>query len=177
MEIQEPYKLKITDVCVETNPDKSKDAVITFEGRQGVQTARQKITSEEFEGLFDCCRRLSKEIFAKEFRLNSAVDLDFELTGDDGITVWHTQPSTFLKMPMNMSMQWSCVHMQKNYKSFTSLGVVEMPNEFKLVNGALPVEETLQLMLHSMESGIEFMGTLVLQRDQIDHEKEVRAAS
>lgn len=177
MIFQAPYELKISDVQIVTAKDGSREALATFDGRMGIQSARHKIKSDEFVDLFDCCRFLAKDIFAKEFRLNSAVDLDFELTGEDGITVWHTHPSTFLKMPMNMSMQWSCEHMQKNYKSFTSLGVVEMPAEFKLINGTLPVEETLKLMLHSMESGIEFMGMLVQQRDQIDHDKEVAAAA
>lgn len=177
MKFQAPYELKITDVSVETGKDDSETAVVTFEGRQGVQSARQAIYSHEFNDLFDCCRQLAKDIFAKEFRLNSAVDLDFELTGEDGITVWHTHPSTFLKMPLNMNMQWSCLHLQKNYQSFTSLGVIEMPPEFKLVNGALPVKETIRLILDSMQTGIEFMGMLVLQRSEIDHDKEVAAAS
>lgn len=176
MKFQAPYELEITDVSVEIQDDNSEVAVVTFAGRQGTQTSRQKIESHEFADIFDCCQRLAKDIFAKEFRLNAAVDLDFELTGDDGITIWHTHPSTFLKMPLNMTMQWSCLHLQKNYKSFTSLGVIEMPSEFQLINGALPVRETIRLILDSMHSGIEFMGMLVLQRDQIDHEKEVAAA-
>jgi len=177
MTFQAPYELTITEVVTETNGNGSETAVVTFKGRQGIQTVRQAIKSDNFEDLFECCRLLAKDIFAKEFRLNSAVDLDFELTGEDGITVWHTHPSTFLKLPLNMSMQWSCEYMQKNFKSFTSLGVVEMPSQFKLNNGALPVRETLKLILHSIGSGIEFMGMLVLQRDQIDHEKAVAAAS
>jgi len=175
MEFQPPYELYFTSVEIEINADMIKEAVVTFDGRLGSQTARQPIDGDNFQDLFDCCRRLSKDIFAKEFRLNSMVDLDFELTGENGITVWHTQPSTYLKMPLNMSMQWSCEHMQKNFKSFTSLGVMEMPSEFKLENGALPAQESLRLILDSMKSGIEFMGTLVQQRDQIDHEKEVAA--
>lgn len=170
------YELDIKDVSVEIADDESKVANVTFEGRMGVQTAHRVIKGNEFPDLFECCRLLAKDIFSKEFRLNSAVDLDFDLISEDGITVWHTQPSTFLKMPMTMNMHWSCEHMRKNYKSFTSLGVIEMPSEFKLVNGALPVAETLKLMLNSMESGIEFMGMLVLQRDEIDHAKIVATA-
>lgn len=176
MDLQEPYKLDVTGVHLLDGQDGGQEVRATFSGRRGVQTAQQPIRGEDFKDLFDCCRRLAKEIFAKEFRLNSAVDLDFELTGDDGITVWHSKPATFLKMPLNMNMEWSCTHMQKNFKSFTSLGVLEMPSEFQLLNGALPMEQTLKLILNSMESGIEFMGTLVLQRDQIDHDKAVEAA-
>ena len=51
-----------------------------------------------------------------------------------------------------------------------------MPSEFKLIDGKLPVRETIKLILNSMESGIEFMGMLIVQRDQIDHDKEVEAA-
>lgn len=176
MKFQAPYELQIADVEVTASSDGTRNAVITFKGRQGTQTAQQPIKSDAFSDLFDCCRLLAKDILAKEFRLNSAVDLDFELTGEDGITVLHKKPSTFLKMPMNMSMKWSCLHMQKNYNSFTSLGLVEMPSEFTLTNGALSAKETLQLMLHSMESGIEFMGMLIQKRDQIDHDKEVKDA-
>ena len=176
MDYQAPYELSISDVRVETNPDNSEDAVVTFKGRQGVMIARQSIKSHEFSDLFQCCQQLAREIFAREFRMNSVVDLDFELTGEDGITVWHTHPSTYLKMPLTMSMKWSCLHLKKNYKSFTSLGVVEMPSEFKLIDGKLPVRETIKLILNSMESGIEFMGMLIVQRDQIDHDKEVEAA-
>jgi hypothetical protein len=174
---QAPYEIHIKDVSVETADDGPKVATVTFEGRMGVQTASRVIESNEFSDLFECCRLLAKDIFGKEFRLNSAVDLDFELIGENGITVWHTRPSTFLKMPMTMNMHWSCEHMKKNFKSFTSLGLIEMPSEFKLVNGALPLEETLKLMLNSMESGIDFMGMLVLQRDEIDHAKIVATAN
>lgn len=174
-----PYEIKIKSVEVGAGDHggDAKQAIVTFEGRMGLQTTRKEIKSEEFADLFDCCRLIAKDIFAKEFRLNSAVDLDFKLTGEDGITVWHTQPSTFLKMPLLMNMHWSCEHMKNNYKSMTTLGVVEMPSEFKLVNGAVPVDELLKLMLQSMESGIQFMGMLVLQRDQMDHDKAVAAAA
>jgi|GEM_PF-1847097 len=177
MPLAAPYELTITDVLIETKSDNTEVAVVTYDGRQGVQTLKQTIKSHEFSDIFECCQRIASDIFAKEFRMNSVVDLHFELTGEDGITVWHTHPSTYLKMPMQMTMQWSCLHLQQNYKSFTSLGVVEMPAEFKLVNGNLPVQDTIKLMLNSMESGIEFMGMLILKRDEIDHDKEVEAAT
>lgn len=173
MELPRPYELTVTKVEIVSGKGDAIEALATFDGRNGTQTARQAIGGDDFKAYFDCCRLLAKEIFAKEFRLNSSVDLDFELTGEDGITVWHTKPSTYLKMPLNMQMAWSCSHMQKNFQSFTSLGLVEMPSEFKLINGALPVDETLKLILSSMQSGIEFMGMLVLQRDQIDHDKAI----
>ena len=176
MNNQGPYELRIREVEVAIDEKGSREAIVTFEGRMGLQSTRHPIKSDEFSDLFDCCRLIAKSIFAKEFRLNSAVDLDFNLTREDGITVWHTQPSTFLKMPLTMNMHWSCSHMKNNYKSMTTLGVVEMPSEFRLVNGSLPVNELLRLMLQSMESGIEFMGMLVLQRDQLDHDKAMAAS-
>ena len=44
------------------------------------------------------------------------------------------------------------------------------------MNGALPTKKALHLIMDSMASGIEFMGMLILQREQIDHEKEKAAA-
>ena len=176
MEIQAPYELRIVDIDVEASDDGTLEVIVTFEGRHGPDNVRQMLKSKKFSDLFECCQLLAKGIFAKEFRLNSPVDFNFELTGEDGITVWHTHPSTFLKMPMNMHMQWSCHHLKSYFKSLTSLGLVEMPQEFRLVDGALPVKETLELMMGSMASGIEFMGMLVQQREQIDHDKEMAAA-
>ena len=67
-----------------------------------------------------------------------------------------------------MNMHWSCHHLKKSFNSHTMLGVLELPPDFKLVNGALPTKKTLRLIMDSMASGIELMGMLILQREHID---------
>ena len=176
MEFQAPYELKVVDIDVETDSDGSSEINVRYEGRHGAGAVRQKLPSQEFAVLLACCQALARRIFDQEFRLNSEVEIEFELTQEDGITIWHTHPSTYLKMPLIMNMHWSCHHLKKSFNSHTTLGVLELPPDFKLVNGALPTKKALHLIMDSMASGIEFMGMLILQREQIDHEKEKAAA-
>ena len=96
IEFQAPYELKIVDIDVETDSDGSSEINVRYEGRHGAGAVRQKLPSQEFAVLLACCQALAKRIFDQEFSLNSEVEIDFELTQEDGITIWHTHPSTYL---------------------------------------------------------------------------------
>jgi hypothetical protein len=171
-----PYELDFSEILIETNAPNGEEVVVHFKGRNGKQTVRRPIKSHDFQDIFECCQDLASDVFAAEFRMNSAVSLSFEIMSDGDVTVWHTQPSSFLKMQLSMSMHWSCIHLQKNYKSFTSLGLIELPEKYQLVDGRLPLADTVRLIMDTMKSGIEFMGMLILKRDEIDHEREVERA-
>lgn len=171
-----PYELDFSEILIESTTPDGEEVVVHFEGRNGKQTVRRPIKSHDFQDIFDCCQDLASDVFGAEFRMNSAVRLNFEIMSDSDVTVWHTHPSSFLKMQLSMTMHWSCIHLQKNYKSFTSLGLIELPEKYQLVEGRLPVGDTVNLIMDSMKSGIEFMGMLVLKRDEIDHQREVENA-
>lgn len=171
-----PYELDFSEILIESTAPNGEEVVIHFEGQNGKQTVRRAIKSHDFQDIFECCQGLASDVFAAEFRMNSAVSLSFEIMSDSDVTVWHTQPSSFLKMQLSMTMHWSCIHLQKNYKSFTSLGLVEIPEKYQLVEGRLPLGDTVKLIMDSMKSGIEFMGMLILKRDEIDHQREVERA-
>lgn len=171
-----PYELDFSEILIEPSAPQGEEVILHFTGRNGKQTVRRPIKSHEFRDIFECCQDLASDVFAAEFRMNSAVTLSFEIMSDSDVTVWHTQPSSFLKMQLSMTMHWSCIHLQKNYKSFTSLGLIELPEKYQLVDGRLPLAVTIRLIMDSMKSGIEFMGMLILKRDEIDHEQEVERA-
>lgn len=163
----ETYEVKVRAVDVEEFPDGSGVLSVTYQGRGDEQTVRENFASGDFKALFDCCEKIVHRMMVNEFRPNAGVNFEFNLVDEKGISVWHTTPSTFLKMPLKMNMDWTCEHLRTSYKSYTALGMIEMPEEFHLVNSHLPAQELVELLIDSMVSGLEFIGMMFLQREQL----------
>lgn len=172
----ETYELQVKSVDVSENDDGTGTISVTYKGRAEEKTATESFASDEFRDLFDCCQKIAHNITMSEFRPNTGVNFEFTLVDEEGISVWHTSPSNFLKMPLRMSMDWTCEHLQKNFKSYTTLGVIEMPEEFKLVNGRISTQKLAELLIDSMVSGLEFMGLMFLQRERMGREMHQQMA-
>lgn len=167
----ETYELSIKAVDVDEAADGSGKISVTYQGRAEEKTATAGFTSDEFRDLFECCQKITHKITFSEFRPNDGVKFEFMLVNEEGISIWHTAPNNFLKMPLRMSMDWTCEHLQKNFKSYTTLGVIEIPEELKLVDGRISTPKLAELLIDSMVSGLEFMGLMFLQRERMGRER------
>jgi len=163
----EVYEIRVKSVVVDENPDGGGRVSVTYQGRAEEKTATQTYASDGFQDLFDCCQKIAEDITMSEFRPNTGVNFHFNLVNEEGISVWHTAPSNFLKMPLQMNMDWSCEHLRSSFKSYTTLGMIELPEEFHLLNGKLPTQKLVELLINSMVSGVEFIGMMFLQREQM----------
>lgn len=172
----ETYELAIKAVDVDETGDGSGRVSVTYRGRAEEKTAQADFASDEFRDLFDCCQKIAHDITMSEFRPNAGVNFEFSLVDEEGISVWHTAPHNFLKMPLRMNMDWTCEHLQKNFKSYTTLGVIEIPEELKLVNGRISTQKLVELLIDSMVSGLEFMGLMFLQRERMGRERHEEMA-
>jgi hypothetical protein len=146
--------------------------VVRYQGRRGPVEISQALTSVDIDGLLAGCEAVAQTIFHQEFRLNNQVDLHFTLEDQNGMKLWHTQPTLYMKCPLTMSMKWSCLHLSQAYKTMTTLGIIELPPETALVGNAVGVNETARVVMDSMASGVEFMGNMMLMRNTIDHDAE-----
>lgn len=171
------YNLNIEDVRIDKD-DNGKDRVtVTYVGKDGRDEQSSELASEEMPDVLACCQEIARAIFRSEFRLNAAVDLRFELLDDKGISIWHTKPNMFLKVPLKMDMHWSCSHLRENYKSFTTLGMVQAPEELQLDGSSLGTLELTRLLMDSMATGVEFMGNIMYMRDTVDHDTKAAEAT
>ena len=172
-----PYELEILDTTVTRNDGGRNVIRVTYLGREKKQRqVAMTFEGEDVPALLAVGEAVARKIFHAEFRLNSAVDLSFSLADENGMKIWHTAPQLYMKCPLTMSMEWSCEHLRKHYNTFTSLGVIELPDEVALEGNAVGIEETARVIVESMASGIEFMGTIIDMRNTIDHESEVKKA-
>lgn len=169
------YTLQIRDVDLRPSAEGgATEIVVRYLGRGPEGEQRLTVADTSIENLLQGCQSLAQQIFREEFRFNSQVDLTFELEPTNGMKLWHTKPSLYVKCPLTMSMRWSCHHLSEAYKTMTTLGVIELPDETQLDGSHLPPKETARVIMDSMASGIEFMGNIMQMRDSIDHEAEAR---
>lgn len=164
------YSLKILGTEVAEKRDGTHEMVVDYQGRRAPATMRQPIERPDIEGLLRGCEAVAQKIFHEEFRLNDQVDLHFSLEEHDGLKIWHTQPSLYIKCSLTMSMKWTCLHLSDTFKTMTTLGVIELPSELSLTGNAVGIGETARVIMDSMASGVEFMGNIMLMRNTIDHD-------
>lgn len=164
------YTLSILDTKVEQGEQPR--LVVRYQGQREPVEISHALASVDIDGLLACCEAIAQTIFHQEFRLNNQVDLHFTLEDQNGLKIWHTQPTLYMKCPLTMSMKWSCLHLSQAYKTMTTLGIIELPPEVSLVGNTVGVNETASVIMESMASGVEFMGNLMLMRNTIDHDAE-----
>lgn len=167
----ETYEIVVKSVDVDEHADGSGEVTVVYRGKAEEKTAKAAFKTGAFRDLFDCCEAISQNIMMSEFRPNTGVHFSFDLVNDEGISVWHTTPNNYLKMPLKMNIDWTCQHLSTSYKSYTTLGVVRIPDTLKLVDGRLPAQKLAELLIQSMVSGLEFIGLMFMQREQMgrDH--------
>ncbi|MCC5968966.1 MAG: hypothetical protein JJU15_03375 [Pararhodobacter sp.] len=163
------YKLEILKTEIKMEEDGPHVLVVRYHGKRDPQEVHQPLESADLDGILKGCEAVARKIFHDEFRLNQAVDLSFTLETENGIKIWHTQPNLFVKCPLKMSMNWSCHHLSNMYKTMTTLGMIELPDEMPLEGNALGAQESAKVIMESMASGVEFMGHVVMMRDTVDH--------
>ncbi len=163
----ETYEIKIKSVDVSGDGHGPGAATITYRGRGAEKTVTGKYPSDDFRDVFDCCQEMARDIMASEFGTGTDVRFEFKLVDEEGISIWHTSPNNFLKMPLRMDLDWVCNHLQRNFRSYTTLGVVELQEEFHLVDGRMPTPKLVELLMDSMISGLEFIGLMFLQRERM----------
>ncbi|QIE44994.1 hypothetical protein G5B38_05325 [Pseudohalocynthiibacter aestuariivivens] len=166
------YEIDVKSVDVTEAQNGSGSVRITYRGRDTEKTVTERFASSEFRDVFECCQGIARAIMESEFHPNSGVSFEFKLVDEEGISIWHTSPNNFLKMPLRMNMDWTCNHLQNNFKSYTTLGVVEVPEEFHLVEGRMPTPKLVELLMDSMISGLEFIGLMFLQREHMGQAHE-----
>lgn len=169
------YNLNILGVEVLPTGD-AFDLVVKYQGQGAPGELHQTIATTDLPTLLEGCEDIALRIFQDEFKLNSAVDISFSLEGENGLKLWHTKPTLFVKCPLTMTMKWSCLHLSQAYKTMTTLGVIELPEEAPLDGNALGVNDTAKVIMDSMATGVEFMGNVMLMRNSIDHDAEARRA-
>lgn len=140
-----------------------------------LKTAAVPLPDESFQGIFAACERLANRMLADEFRLNAEVRLSFKPVGEHYIALWHTKEQSFLRCPLQMEVDWSCEYLRRTNARMYTLGVSECEDGMKLAFDRLPLEKTAEVLIHSMFSGLEFVGTLLNTRlrAQRDHAKLV----
>lgn len=169
------YSLKIRDVDLRATPEnKGFELRVRYLGRNGEAEQRHIVADTDIGTLLEGCQTVAQQIFREEFRLNSAVELTFQLEASNGMKLWHTKPNLYVKLPLTMTMGWSCHHLSQAYKTMTTLGVIELPDETQLDGASLPPRETVRVIMDSMASGIEFMGNIMQMRENIDHDAEAK---
>ncbi len=170
------YSLSIDNITVDDSvPGKTEGRLVTvsYSGRRAPSEVSVALNSNEMPDILDCCQSIANEIFRSEFGFNSSVSLKFELKDDKGISIWHTSPNTYLRCPLNLTMNWSCDHLKKYIKSYVTLGMIEVPDEYFLEGNRLRTPDAVALVMDAMASGIEFMGSMFYMRDQMDHDRQV----
>lgn len=161
------YEISVKSVEVTEKEDGTGEIAVVYQGRAEETKTVEPFVSDDFWDIFDCCKRISGQIVMNEFRPNSGVNFEFNIVDEKGISIWHTKPHNFIKMPLCMNMDWTCNHLQNNYKSYMTLGMIELPEEFYLVEGRVPTQKLAELLMDSMTSGLEFIGLLFLQRERM----------
>ena len=161
------YEISVRSVELSEGEDGSGDIGVAYRGRAGERTTVESFVSTDFRDIFDCCQRISRQMMMSEFRPNTGVNFEFDMVDDKGISIWHTAPSNFLKIPLRMNMDWTCNHLRSNFKSYTTLGVIELPEELQLCAGRMPAQKLAELLMNSMVSGLEFIGFMFLQRERM----------
>ena len=169
------YKLEIKQAEVSTRPDGRFDLTVGYEGYNGPHSQTEVFDKTDVDGILKACESVAQKIFHAEFRLNDAVTLHFELKEDAGLKLWHTQPNLYVKCQLTMKMDWTCNYLSQSYNTMMTLGLVELPSELSLHGNGLGDNETALVIMNSMASGIEFMGNIMMMRDSIDHDAEMRS--
>jgi hypothetical protein len=101
------YELSIKAVDVQQAEGGTGKITVTYQGRAEEKTASANFVSDEFRDLFECCQKIAQEMNFSEFRPNDGVKFEFTLVNEEGISIWHTKPNNFLKMPLSMHMDWT----------------------------------------------------------------------
>lgn len=164
------YNPRILNTEVRALPDGSHEIVVNYQGMGKPAEIRRPLESTDVDGILACCEGIAQAIFHADFRLNDKVDLSFSLRDENGMKIWHTKPGLFVKCPLTMTMSWSCLHLSQNYKTMTTLGVLELPSEYPLTANAIGLNDTAGVIMDSMASGLEFMGNVMLMREYVDHD-------
>lgn len=167
------YSIDVKSVEVEERDDGTGQIVFRYRGRAEEKTATADFRSDSLPDLFDCCQEIAQKVVMSEFRPNTGVNFKFNLVGEDGISIWHTTPDNYLKMPLQMNIDWTCQHLKTSYDSYTALGVIRIPDQMKLVSGRVPSQKLAELLMNSMVSGLEFIGQMFVQREQMGREHKV----
>jgi hypothetical protein len=167
------YSLTILETAVDQAQEPAQ-LTVRYQGLVGPMEIAQPLSAVDVDGLLSGCEAVARRIFRDEFRLNSAVELSFTLADENGMKIWHTQPTLYMKCPLTMAMKWSCSHLSDVYKTMTTLGVIELPGDLPLNGNSVNVNATARVIMDSMGSGVEFMGNIMLMRQSIDHESEKR---
>lgn len=164
-----PYKLTIDDVTVDTSRIPAQ-LNVHYEGQHGPATISQSLDGVDIPDLMKACEAAADRIFHAEFRLNNAVEMSFSLRDEQGLSLWHTQPTLYMQCPLTMSMKWSCLHLSNTYKTMTTLGLIELPSTVPLDGNRIDVNRTARVIMDSMANGVEFMGSLMRMRNTLDHD-------
>lgn len=168
------YNLKIKKTEVQPREDGRFDLVVSYDGIHGAGEQHQVFDKTDVEGILRACESAAQKIFHAEFHLNNAVTLHFTLKDHAGLKLWHTQPNLYVKCELTMKMDWTCNYLSRSYNTMMTLGVVELPSEVPLDGSGLGSDQIAQVIMDSMASGIEFMGNIMMMRESIDHDAEMR---
>lgn len=171
------YSLKILSADVAAAPNDSFLLTVNYHGARGTGELTETVASSDVEGIMRGCESIAQHIFHKEFQLNDAVKLHFSLRDDTGLKLWHTRPNLYIKCSLDMKMDWTCHHLSRSFNTMVTLGVIELPAEVPLKGNGISDNEIARVIMDSMASGIEFMGNIMMMRDSIDHDAEVRNAT
>lgn len=168
MDIGSTYTLKILNAIVDRKVSPAQ-LYVEYEGQRGPASFTESLDNTELNGLMKGCESIAQRIFHAEFRLNDAVEIKFTLADENGLALWHTSPTLYLKCPLTMEMKWSCLHLSEIFKTMTTLGVIELPATSPLEGNQLDINKTAKVIMDAMGNGVEFMGNVMLMRSTIDH--------
>ncbi|MBV2142398.1 hypothetical protein KUG47_02665 [Falsochrobactrum sp. TDYN1] len=170
------YTLKILSVTVD-QPSNLAQLSVNYQGMRAPGTVVQPLESVDLAGLMKGCEAIAQRIFHDEWRLNNAVELTFTLADENGLALWHTHPTLYLKCPLTMSMKWSCLHLSDIFKTMTTLGIIELPDRSPLDGTSIDADKTAKVIMDAMANGVEFMGNIMLMRGDIDHDSAKRGVA
>ncbi len=170
------YTLKVLNVSVNQTTKPAKLSV-DYRGMRAPGKVEQPLESVDLAGIMKGCQAIAQRIFHDEWRLNNAVELTFTLADENGLALWHTNPTLYLKCPLTMSMKWSCLHLSDVFKTMTTLGIIELPDRSPLDGNSLDANKTAKVIMDAMANGVEFMGNIMLMRVEIDHDSAKRVGA
>ncbi|MBN9045958.1 MAG: hypothetical protein J0H18_09855 [Rhizobiales bacterium] len=173
-DIAATYALRILGVNVDQS-SKPARLNVRYHGLHEPVSVSETLESVDIPGLMKACEAVAQRIFHEEFRLNNAVEMHFTLEDTNGLALWHTNPTLYLKCPLTMTMKWSCLHLSEIFKTMTTLGIIELPSTVSLEGNHIDTDKTAKVIMDAMANGVEFMGNLILMRGFIDHDSAKRS--
>lgn len=173
IDISAPYALKILNVVVDQTVNPARLSV-QYQGLHAPASVNETLSGVDLFGLMKGCEAIAQRIFHDEFRLNNAVEMNFTLADENGLALWQTNPTLYLKCPLTMSMKWTCLHLSDVFKTMTTLGIIELPSTSQLEGDRINPEKTAKVIMDAMANGVEFMGNLMLMRGSMDHDTAKR---